>query len=780
MADRYVYTNLPSDHHIRILEVQPSLDPSSPLHCDLIHSDLNKDGDGYETLSYTWGAHVFSETIVIGSSDVIHVTAHLAAALRHFRLPLRPRRIWADAICINQTDAAEKGTQIPLMSRIYRCASRVLVWLGVGDEAGSESAAVRSINFHGRLLQSQQPRGLDARQKSLLNAALVRFLGLAWFRRRWIIQEVVLNHDINLFCGSAEVSWLCLLTTIDYLGRALPDEIRETADSLMTMFNLWKYKVLRDSKQGRCGILPLMISFDQFNCFDSRDRIFAIAALADDTLISSRAVKGSPRIIQISTDYSLSTEEVYVNFAASAISSGHLTWLLRQAVARNSPRARSLPPWAPDWRNPICRRPLHSHHNVTMAEFSGDAKSRFSTLKVLVDFYDRWQNVYRSASSNDEFLPRGASQVVEVGLSEANGDRGSAEEPEEQEQEHFSQRDRVRSAMDKLGWRALSTQEFVPLAVVWKSDAFPSTARESSVISWIRKTCASLWSHVMQSIENNDYLVDHFGLDDTDSVAEIKLDHEQYRWLSYSFIDILGDRWSTSSQGGYNSKETSRYPVMERCPWDDPWGEEDPASVLCYAETSTRGPRKQRRCAVHIVERLLKDLPCEPDELSSLLRAISEVMGSRRMFAGAGVMMTRENYKLFEISLGVGNEDLREGDHIVSPVAEAATPSQLQMEALGISRKPLTYTVRHHHSRAEQRLGSKPTPVGAYYSRYRPDLYRFVGECRVRLNTLKLEVGAAFWNSSDVTRDTVAGRYDRTVFIPSLLRHDEWIYIRFD
>ncbi|KAI0134396.1 hypothetical protein BJ170DRAFT_609667 [Xylariales sp. AK1849] len=40
------------------------------------------------------------------------------------------RRIWADALCIDQEDSKEKGSQKSAMTRIYRGASLVLVWLG--------------------------------------------------------------------------------------------------------------------------------------------------------------------------------------------------------------------------------------------------------------------------------------------------------------------------------------------------------------------------------------------------------------------------------------------------------------------------------------------------------------------------------------------------------------------------------------------------------------------------------------------------------------------------
>jgi len=38
--------------------------------------------------------------------------------------------LWADAICIDQQNIEERGTQVQLMGMIYWKADRVLVWLG--------------------------------------------------------------------------------------------------------------------------------------------------------------------------------------------------------------------------------------------------------------------------------------------------------------------------------------------------------------------------------------------------------------------------------------------------------------------------------------------------------------------------------------------------------------------------------------------------------------------------------------------------------------------------
>lgn len=47
--------------------------------------------------------------------------------------------IWVDALCINQDDLAERGSQISIMNLIYQSAQKVLVWLGEADESTSDA-----------------------------------------------------------------------------------------------------------------------------------------------------------------------------------------------------------------------------------------------------------------------------------------------------------------------------------------------------------------------------------------------------------------------------------------------------------------------------------------------------------------------------------------------------------------------------------------------------------------------------------------------------------------
>lgn len=66
----------------------------------------------------------------------IPITPNCFAALKGLEARLRGQSlaIWVDAICINQSDEAEKMRQIPMMGDIYSKAAVTYIWLGEGNE----------------------------------------------------------------------------------------------------------------------------------------------------------------------------------------------------------------------------------------------------------------------------------------------------------------------------------------------------------------------------------------------------------------------------------------------------------------------------------------------------------------------------------------------------------------------------------------------------------------------------------------------------------------------
>ena len=85
----YVYSNLPEGSNTRLLKLSPSLVGSASLICTLAPVNLNL-SQGYEAVSYTWGAPSFTEPLIVDGC-VKYITPNLRDALFHFRNSLEFR-----------------------------------------------------------------------------------------------------------------------------------------------------------------------------------------------------------------------------------------------------------------------------------------------------------------------------------------------------------------------------------------------------------------------------------------------------------------------------------------------------------------------------------------------------------------------------------------------------------------------------------------------------------------------------------------------------------------
>jgi hypothetical protein len=146
----------PSHEEIRLLEILPSSDNDAMVQCELVTVSL-QDEPSYTALSYVWGDASVTDNIVMNGHTVA-VSCNLAAALRSIRgvmvagfekqkqevlrqiagtgiqITFLPFRLWVDALCINQKDVPERNQQVLLMAKVYKSSTRVISWLGKGDE----------------------------------------------------------------------------------------------------------------------------------------------------------------------------------------------------------------------------------------------------------------------------------------------------------------------------------------------------------------------------------------------------------------------------------------------------------------------------------------------------------------------------------------------------------------------------------------------------------------------------------------------------------------------
>ncbi|KAI8280202.1 hypothetical protein K4K56_012326 [Colletotrichum sp. SAR 10_98] len=153
----------------------------------------------------------------------VGITDNLAEALTQVRnaYPGTPQRIWADALCINQSDTAEKNRQVPLMGSIYSLARTTVIYLGplspgiemifkavhdskpgfvTVDAAGDSRIALAK--------DLQQLKKFDVKAGSEPPAAAIdELLQRPWFTRVWVTQELLLSSDAWVQCGVLRVRW---------------------------------------------------------------------------------------------------------------------------------------------------------------------------------------------------------------------------------------------------------------------------------------------------------------------------------------------------------------------------------------------------------------------------------------------------------------------------------------------------------------------------------------------------------------------------------------------
>ena len=132
------YSTLLYDDSIRLLKLLSEGNDANDrgLSCGLEDCRLSDD-PSYEALSYTWGRPVFPE-LLHTHNGVLRITENLALALRGLRFKDRVRRLWVDAVCINQNDLTEKSRQVAIMDSVYKKAHQVICWLGQADESTSD------------------------------------------------------------------------------------------------------------------------------------------------------------------------------------------------------------------------------------------------------------------------------------------------------------------------------------------------------------------------------------------------------------------------------------------------------------------------------------------------------------------------------------------------------------------------------------------------------------------------------------------------------------------
>ena len=374
--------------HIRVLVLCPGL-PGQQLRgsfelFNLRSSDPDVD---YEAISYVCGPPIVAQHFYF-SDGQLGIGRNLFEALERFREPDRTRRIWCDAICINQDDCLERSRQVEMMGRIYKHAKRVLVWLGPASAsdhlAFATMTACKTVQRASSAERNSQGFFPMIRKELLCNPycdccservelpanvaiegllAVMKLVRGPYFTRVWTIQEAAAGPHVELYCGMHHFSWQDFEWSVRvfYLfNNSAEREFGESFDDTsgfealdadfyhVDQINRYREKGTQD-KLVPSKLISALMEFSTRNCYDSRDRVYAI-----------RGIEGLEDSKELKPDYDISERDLYLALASRCLTgvryqeefSPHISVLLALSGTESAAIDKATwPSWVPSFHH---------------------------------------------------------------------------------------------------------------------------------------------------------------------------------------------------------------------------------------------------------------------------------------------------------------------------------------------------------------------------------------------------------------------------------------------
>lgn len=346
---------------IRLIQLT-SAEHGADINCSLVYKTLDSN-TAYNALSYVWGDQSEKRRISCNGMACM-ITVNLFHALTYIRNTRAEVLLWADALCIDQNNEAEKTRQVRMMRDIYQQAQLVVVWLGLEEEHDRESYSIacRVYDLLGDVDLTVDDAGLLAEGGKTLDleraglpedptdsrwAQLVHLLTKEWFSRIWIVQEFLIASSSIFTCGQLEMDPEVLLSVSTYVvtqyqfraviavsGSADPSI---PGEGLFVGGQSLRYLRQKRRKEHGLDLLVLLGITKAFKSTDPRDRIFALIGLQNEIPLDC-----------IDYSHELSSVELQITLAVLAYVKVP-TWLLSYTTSLGS--RSGLPSWVVAWGN---------------------------------------------------------------------------------------------------------------------------------------------------------------------------------------------------------------------------------------------------------------------------------------------------------------------------------------------------------------------------------------------------------------------------------------------
>ena len=388
----YKYDVLPTNS-IRILSLPPG-DRSARLQGELhpaavpgSNSPWCVSEPTFEALSYAWGDGNLCQTIFC-SNSAIKITQSLFDALIHLRHPEATRKLWVDALCIDQNNNDEKTEQIPHMKDIYQHADQVVIWLGLADK--STIRALDLIRLAANCLWQECGQSMPTRDVSRFMApfsdkrnrqwgfpprkdmeswlSVAAFFKRSWFYRCWTFQEAVLATKASIQIGAHLLDWgdLCVASTFLFC-MAYSLEVKIIVDGVATVCRLCSCTRIGLGMQQwtPMPLMHLLLTTMDTQAKLPKDRIFGLLALTGESTQKYFSLNGSldnPKynmsMRELCTDVSLfylhnnESESEYEPLEILNVVK-HYPLEEGEQEKRNKDDGGLIPSWVQRWHDPI-------------------------------------------------------------------------------------------------------------------------------------------------------------------------------------------------------------------------------------------------------------------------------------------------------------------------------------------------------------------------------------------------------------------------------------------
>jgi hypothetical protein len=365
------YSSLSGYDWIRILELLPG-DDTEILKCRLLTVQLSKNSS-YETLSYVWGDPSHPVAIECNNGH-LDIGQNLHAALRRLQDTTEHRHFWADAICIDQSNTAERSHQVSLMGQIYWKAQHLNIWLGpdengnaervfslIRDAAAKIESSVSAANMEWCIPSMTLDDIFDG-HASATRIALRDMLFLPWFYRVWIVQENGLSNEATFRWGSAQLDrtrWFTLLRFLYENRETLLLTFRVNLTPFYLSINYWKptrSKDKEDAISGYQAFLDCLMLARSLQATDPRDHVYAFLAYPifaqnqgdSRSFLDESGSFTSGTEMEITPDYTRAAADIYTDLGIRYLTCTQDLRFL-SCVSHPGPIKNDMPSWIPRW-----------------------------------------------------------------------------------------------------------------------------------------------------------------------------------------------------------------------------------------------------------------------------------------------------------------------------------------------------------------------------------------------------------------------------------------------